>query len=67
MQFKAYLRAMTNVGISVGAMLGGLALWVDQGWAYLAVFALDAATALVTSIWLGRLAPHRACSRSTPR
>jgi hypothetical protein len=54
-QFKAYLRAMTNVGISFGALCGGLALWVDQGWAYLAVFALDAATCIVTSIWLGRL------------
>lgn len=28
-QFRAYLRAITNVGISLGAMLGGLALWVD--------------------------------------
>jgi MFS family permease len=56
-QFKAYLRAMTNVGISFGAVFGGLALWVDQSWAYLAVFALDAATCVVTSIWLGRL-PH---------
>ena len=56
-QFKAYLRAMTNVGISFGAMLGGLALWVDQGWAYLAVFALDALTCIAASIWLGRL-PH---------
>jgi MFS family permease len=58
-QFKAYLRAVTNVGISFGAVFGGLALWVDQGWAYLAVFALDAATCVVTSIWLGRL-PHLA-------
>jgi MFS family permease len=58
-QFKAYLRAVTNVGISFGAVFGGLALWVDQSWAYLAVFALDAATCVVTSIWLGRL-PHLA-------
>jgi hypothetical protein len=34
-----------------------LALWVDQGWAYLAVFGLDAATCVVTSMWFGRL-PH---------
>jgi MFS family permease len=54
-QFKAYLRAVTNVGISFGAMLGGLALLVDQTWAYLAVFALDAATCVVAAIWLGRL------------
>src|SRR5919107_51207 len=38
--FKAYLRSVTNVGISVGALLGGLALAVNQPWAYLAVFAL---------------------------
>jgi len=56
-KFKAYLRAMTNVGISFGALFGGLALWVDQTWAYLAVFALDATTCIVTSFWLGRL-PH---------
>ena len=56
-QFKAYLRAVTNVGISLGALMGGLALWVDQGWAYLAVFGLDAATCVVTSMWFGRL-PH---------
>ena len=56
-QFRAYLRAITNVGISLGAMLGGLARWVDQSWAYLAVFALNALTGVLTSIWLGRL-PH---------
>jgi len=31
---------------------------VDQSWAYLAVFALNAVTGAMTSIWLGRL-PHR--------
>ena len=56
-KFKAYLRAVTNVGISLGALSGGLALLVDQSWAYLAVFALDAATCMVTSLWFGRL-PH---------
>ena len=54
-RFRAYLRAITNVGISFGAMLGGLALWVDQSWAYLAVFALNAVTGVLTAIWLGRL------------
>lgn len=33
-QFKAYLRAMTNVGIFFGAMLGGLALLLNRDWAY---------------------------------
>jgi hypothetical protein len=46
---------VTNVGISRGALMGGLALWVDHGWAYLAVFGLDAATCVMTSMWFGRL------------
>lgn len=58
-RFKAYLRAVTNVGISVGAGLGGLALLVDRPWAYLGVFALNAVTFVVTAVLLGRL-PHLA-------
>ncbi|HEX3003792.1 MAG TPA: MFS transporter, partial [Angustibacter sp.] len=56
-EFKAYLRAVTNVGISLGALLGGLALAIDQTWAYLGVFALDALTFVVTSVAVRRL-PH---------
>ncbi len=64
-RFKAYLRAVTNVGISLGAALGGVALWVDQTWAYLAVFALNALSFVVTSFLLRGLpylppAPARA-------
>ena len=69
-RFKAYLRAMTNVGISFGALFGGLALWMDQSWAYLAVFVLDAITCGVTSLWLGRLpdlAPGPAREQGEPR
>jgi MFS family permease len=55
--FKAYLRAVTNVGISVGALLGGLALAVDQTWAYLAVFGIDALSFVVASLAVRRL-PH---------
>jgi MFS family permease len=40
-RFKAYLRAITNVAIGIGALLGGLALAVDESWAYLTVIALD--------------------------
>lgn len=40
-RFKAYLRAVTNVAIGLGALLGGLALAVDESWAYLSVIALD--------------------------
>jgi len=56
-RFKAYLRAVTNVGISFGALLGGLALWVDRPWAYLGVFVLNAATFAVAALVVGRL-PH---------
>ncbi len=64
-RFKAYLRATTNVGISLGAGLGGLALWVDQTWAYLAVFVFNAVSFAVSAKLLGRLpylapAPERA-------
>jgi MFS family permease len=63
--FKAYLRAITNVGISVGALLGGLALAIDQAWAYLTVFGIDAASFVVASLAVRRLpfvepAPPRA-------
>jgi len=55
--FKAYLRSVTNVGISLGALLGGLALAVNQPWAYLAVFAVNGVTFLVSAAVLTRL-PH---------
>jgi MFS family permease len=55
--FKAYLRAVTNVAMSLGAMLGGLALLVDETWAYLGVFVFDAAATIVTGVLCGRL-PH---------
>ncbi|CAA9397280.1 MAG: putative membrane protein [uncultured Nocardioides sp.] len=40
--FKAYLRAVTNSAIGLGAVFGGLALVVDERWAYLGVFVLNA-------------------------
>ena len=55
--FKAYLRAVTNVAMSLGAALGGLTLLVDQTWAYLAVFALDAVTTVAAGVISTRL-PH---------
>ena len=57
--FKAYLRAVTNVAMSLGAALGGLALLVDRTWAYLAVFAVDGVSAIVTGLLCSRL-PHLA-------
>ena len=40
--FKAYLRAVTNTALGLGAVFGGLALVVDETWAYVAVFVLNA-------------------------
>ena len=40
-RFKAYLRAVTNVAMTFGALVGGVALWIDEPWAYVAVFVLD--------------------------
>jgi MFS family permease len=56
-RFKAYLRAVTNVGISFGALLGGLALWAGRPWAYLTVFALNAVSFVLAALVVGRL-PH---------
>jgi MFS family permease len=40
--FKAYLRAVTNTALGLGAVFGGLALIVDETWAYVGVFVLNA-------------------------
>ena len=56
-QFKAYLRAVTNVGIALGSMLGGLALVVDQTWAYVGAFVLNAALTGVAAWNTTRLPP----------
>ena len=41
-QFKAYLRAVTNTAIGLGSVFGGAALVVDESWAYVSVFVLNA-------------------------
>jgi MFS family permease len=69
-RFKAYLRAVTNVAMTFGALVGGLALWIDEPWAYVAVFVLDAATSVVTGLlftWLPHLAPAPARGEGEPR
>lgn len=68
--FKAYLRAVTNVAIAFGALLGGLALTIDKTWAYLAVFALDAVCSITTGLLYSRLpalAPAPARAEGEPR
>lgn len=40
--FKAYLRAVTNTALGLGSLLGGAALILDETWAYMAVFFVNA-------------------------
>lgn len=53
--FKAYLRAVTNVAIAGGALLGGIALSIDENWAYLAAFGINSVTTLLTAVVMRRL------------
>lgn len=52
---RAHLQSTLNAGLAVGAGLGGLALTFDTRGAYLAVFALDAASFLAAALVLRRL------------
>ncbi|MGK5738953.1 MFS transporter [Micromonospora sp. URMC 103] len=54
---RAYLRAVTNVGISVGAVVAGVGLAADTRAAYVALILLDAVTYLVAAAVLLRLPP----------
>ncbi|WP_330473892.1 MFS transporter [Terrabacter sp. C0L_2] len=40
--FKAYLRAVTNTALGLGSVFGGAALIIDERWAYVGVFVLNA-------------------------
>ena len=40
--FKAYLRAVTNTALGLGSVFGGAALVIDEPWAYISVFVLNA-------------------------
>jgi MFS family permease len=52
---RAALAAAVNGGIAIGAGLGGLALQIDTAAAYLAVFAVDAVSLVVSALVLLRL------------
>ncbi|HEX7744574.1 MAG TPA: MFS transporter [Micromonosporaceae bacterium] len=54
---RAYLRATTNLGISVGAVAAGVGIAADTRTAYVALILLDAATFLAAAVILARLAP----------
>lgn len=56
-RLRAYLRAVTNVGISVGGVVGGLALVVDSPAAYRGMVVLDAVTFVAAAVIATRL-PH---------
>ncbi|GAA3342387.1 MFS transporter [Amorphoplanes nipponensis] len=61
---RAYLRSVTNVGITVGAALAGVGLTVDTRGAYLALVLGDAVTFLLAAAVLTRLAPIAPVPRS---
>ncbi|WP_244945132.1 MFS transporter [Couchioplanes caeruleus] len=54
---RAYLRSLTNIGISGGAAVAGLGLAVDTRAAYLTLILIDATTYLLAAGILSRLAP----------
>jgi MFS family permease len=54
---RAYLRSVTNVGITVGASVAGVGLTVDTRAAYLSLIVVDAVTYLLAAAVLTRLAP----------
>lgn len=59
-RLRALLRAVTNLGMTVGAMFGGLALAIDTKSAYQAVILLNALTiaaAALSLLWLENLPP----------
>ena len=62
--FRAYLRAVTNLAMGLGTLLGGVALWIDQTWAYLAVFVMDASFSVLTGLISLRLP---AIAKAPPR
>jgi hypothetical protein len=52
---RAYLRAVTNLGISIGALIAGVGLAVDRPGAYLALILGDAATYVIAAAVATRL------------
>ncbi|GAB2986263.1 MFS transporter [Amycolatopsis acidiphila] len=60
---RARLQSAQNVGLAVGAALGGIALSVDTREAFLAAFALDAATFALAGLALRRLPSVAPCGR----
>lgn len=56
-RFKAYLRAVTNTALGLGSLAGGLALTVDEPWAYITVFGVETLFMAIAAVVMTRL-PH---------
>lgn len=54
-RFRAYQRAVTNLGIALGSLFGGVALVIDEPDAYRAIILADALTTLIAAQFLRRL------------
>jgi MFS family permease len=54
-QVRAYVISMLNVGLGIGAALGGLTLLADTRAGYLVAFGVDAASFVVAALLLTRL------------
>lgn len=54
-QARAYLRAVTNVGIGAGAALAAVALWADTRGAYVAAILVNAGTFVGVAVILPRI------------
>jgi MFS family permease len=54
-RLRAYLRAVTNVGITIGAPVGGIALAADTRSAYVAVILANALTFAVAAVLIARV------------
>ncbi|WP_305785403.1 MFS transporter [Symbioplanes lichenis] len=61
---RAYLRSVTNVGLTAGVGIAGIGLAVDTRAAYLALIVGDAVTYLVAAALLTRLAPLARVART---
>lgn len=56
-RIRAFQRMVVNVGIGAGSLVGGLALAVDQPWAYRALIAIDAITFMAQALIYLRIPP----------
>lgn len=54
-EVRAYLQSTVNAGLAIGAAVGGLALTINTQQAFLAVFAIDAVSFLLSALMLLRL------------